>query len=150
DRFLPFPGYPGIVEGEYCPERTAAFLADAHAYRYDLAIQMHGDGNISNGFVAELGAHMSLGYRRAPDRRLTISLPYQRGEHEIVRWLRLIAELDRSGAQPLGTVDSLATEFPLTPSDVSNAAKILFVAPAFPLVGLHPGAKAKTRRWPAE
>src|SRR5215203_21866 len=24
DRFLPFPGYPGIAEVEYCPERTAA------------------------------------------------------------------------------------------------------------------------------
>jgi lipopolysaccharide heptosyltransferase II len=150
DRFLPFPGYPGIAEIEYCPERTAAFLAEARAYRYDLAIQMHGDGNISNSFVAELGARMTLGYRRSTDPRLTTSLLYDCDEHEIVRWLRLIAALGQPEAQPLSPMIGLATEFPLTPSDFSNAAKLLFVEPAFPLVGLHPGAKAKTRRWPAE
>jgi lipopolysaccharide heptosyltransferase II len=150
DRFLPFPGYPGIVEVEYSPERTAAFLAETRAYQYDLAIQMHGDGNISNSFVAELGARMSLGYRRSADSRLTASLLYQRDEHEIRRWVRLIAALDRAGAQPPGTPDSLATEFPITPSDALSAAQLLFAAPAFPLVGLHPGAKVKTRRWPAE
>jgi lipopolysaccharide heptosyltransferase II len=150
DRFLPFPGYPGIAEVEYCSERTAAFLAEARADRYDLAIQMHGDGNISNSFIAELGARMSLGYRRAPDPRLTASLLYQRDEHEIVRWLRLIAALGPPEAQPICSPASLATEFPLTPSDITKAAKLLFVTPAFPLVGLHPGAKAKTRRWPAE
>jgi lipopolysaccharide heptosyltransferase II len=150
DRLLPFPGYPGIPEIEYCPERTAAFIAEARAYHYDLAIQMHGDGNLSNSFVAELGARMSLGYRRATDPRLTTSLLYDRAEHEIVRWLRLIAALDRSEAQPIRPPASLATEFPLTASDSARAAQLLFVDPAFPLVGLHPGAKAKDRRWPAE
>lgn len=63
DRLLIFPGYQGIPEAEYHPERTAAFLAAARAYGYDLAIQMHGDGGITNGFVAELGARHTLGYR---------------------------------------------------------------------------------------
>jgi ADP-heptose:LPS heptosyltransferase len=115
-----------------------------------LAIQMHVDGNISNGFVAELGAAMSLGYSRSRDARLTASLRYQHGEHEIRRWLRLIAALGQPEDQPIGAPPSLATEFPLTPDDFARAAKLLFVAPAFPLVGLHPGAKAKTRRWPPE
>lgn len=150
DRLLAFPGFPGLAEIEYCAERTAGFLAEARAYSYDLAIQMHGDGNISNGFVAELGARMSLGYRRGPDPRLTLSRPYQLAEHEVLRWLRLIAALDRRGAQASRQLDDLALEFPLLPEDIASAARILFVAPAFPLVGLHPGAKAKARRWPAE
>src|SRR5215216_2909145 len=93
DRLLPFPGYPGIPEVEYCPERTAAFLSTARAYSYDLAIQMHGSGGISNGFVADLGARMSLGYRQGTDERLLMSLPYCPDEHEVVRWLRLIETL---------------------------------------------------------
>jgi ADP-heptose:LPS heptosyltransferase len=150
DRLLTFPGYPGLDEAAYCPERTQAFFTTARAQHYDLAIQMHGDGKASNGFVAELGADTSLGYRHTADERLTVSLLYQDGEHEIVRWLRLIAALDGSAGLLPCPAAHLATEFPLTRSDIASAAEFLFVPPAFPLVGLHPGAKAKTRCWPAE
>ncbi|MFL5802027.1 MAG: glycosyltransferase family 9 protein [Roseiflexaceae bacterium] len=150
DRLLPFPGYPGIVEAEYCPERTSAFFAEARAYRYDLAIQMHGDGSASNGFVAELGARGALGYRRGADRRLALSLPYRKGEHEIMRWLQLIAALDGHKVRAARRPDTVALEFPIGPDDTARAAELLFVSPAFPLVALHPGAKAKARRWPAE
>jgi len=32
DRLLPFPGYPGIPEIEYCAERTEAFLSAVRAW----------------------------------------------------------------------------------------------------------------------
>src|ERR687890_207608 len=48
DRLAVFPGYPGIAEAPYQPTRTNAFLAEARAADYDLAIQMHGSGDISN------------------------------------------------------------------------------------------------------
>jgi ADP-heptose:LPS heptosyltransferase len=150
DRLLSFPGYPGIAEADYRPERTSAFLAEARGHRYDLAIQMHGNGSASNGFVAALGARATLGYRSGEDRRLALSLPYPTGEHEIVRWLRLIGDLDghisRAGHPP----DSVALEFPILADDIAQAAELLFVAPAFPLAALHPGAKARDRCWPAE
>src|SRR5205814_9091680 len=76
DRLEAFPGYPGLAEARHEAGRTAAFLAAARARRYDLALQMHGDGNVSNGFVADLGAAVSLGYRRGDDGRLTVGLSY--------------------------------------------------------------------------
>src|SRR3954447_4055736 len=85
DRFLAFPGYPGIPEVDLNPDRLAEFLDTARAYRYDLAIQLHGDGTVMNHFIAKLGARYSLGY--APSGQpplLTFSVPYP-GEmtHEV-------------------------------------------------------------------
>lgn len=141
DRLLPFPGYPGIVEAPYDHGRTAAFLAAQRAYGYDLALQMHGDGTATNGFVADLGAQVSLGYARPGDQRLTIGLPYQEGQHEVARWIRLAAAV---GA-PVG--DS-RPEFRVTPGDEAHADALLGTDEG-PLVAMHLGAKDPIRRWPA-
>jgi ADP-heptose:LPS heptosyltransferase len=132
------------VEVPYKAERTAAYLAAARARPYDLVLQMHGDGNRSNGFVADLSAAVSLGYRRGDDDRLTATLPYDPDEHQVLRWLRLVALI---GAP----VDDTSLDCPTTTSDRARAAALLTdINAARPLVGLHPGAKDPTRRWPAE
>src|SRR5437588_584899 len=51
DQLVVFPGYEGIAEVPYDQARTTAFLRTAQAESYDLALQMHGDGNVSNSFV---------------------------------------------------------------------------------------------------
>ena len=145
DRLVPFPGYPGIAEGPRDPALTAAFLAEARAHGYDLALQLHGDGRSSNGFVAELGAPRTLGYRpgAAPDPRLTRSLPYLVGEHEVRRWVRVLA--------PLGIAPepSPRPDLDLTAADIAGAAALLAgTGGGGPLVGLHVGAKEEGRRWP--
>ncbi len=140
DRLLPFPGYPGLPELPYDPARTADFLAEQRAYGYDLALQMHGDGSVSNGFVAELGARVSLGYARPGDERLSVRLPYKERQHEVARWLRLVETL---GA-PSG--DS-RPEFHFTMGDRAAAAALLPVGPG-PIVALHLGAKDPERCWP--
>ena len=149
DRLLPFPGYPGIAEVSQDAPRTAAFLREARATGFDLALQMHGDGNVSNGFVAALGARVSLGYRRGPDTRLTMSLPWELGEHETTRWTRLVAQL---GAR----VDDGRLDLPVSLAERAHAETLL-AAPEWrdralsgPLIGLHPGAKDAARRWPPE
>ncbi len=93
DRFVAFPGYEGIREVPYCARQTRAFLAEAQATGYDIALQMHGNGHISNSFVAALGARLSLGYRVSADDRLTFSLLYEHHQHEVLRWLALVAAL---------------------------------------------------------
>jgi ADP-heptose:LPS heptosyltransferase len=145
DYLEPFPGYPGLIEVDHQPARTAAFFRKMRAAEFDLAIQMHGDGRVSNGFVADIGARSSLGYRCGFDRRLTHSLLYDHGEHEVRRWLRLVAE---TGA----VSDDARLEFPLTKIDQQAAERLLALDadPESPLIGLHPGAKDEARRWPPE
>jgi len=150
DRFRTFPGYPGLEDEPPVPGEADAFFAALRDNPYDLAIQLHGDGSASNGFIAALGARRSLGYRRdAIDQRLNESLPYRDAEHETRRWLRLVAAL---GAR----TDDLRPVFPVTAAEAASAAALLAGHPALgtrrhgPLVGLHVGAKDLVRRWPPE
>jgi ADP-heptose:LPS heptosyltransferase len=148
DRWVAFPGYQGIAELPYDSRRTQAFLRDVHATGFDIALQMHGNGQISNGFVAALDARLSLGYRCGADDRLSFSLLYERSQHEIVRWLRLVAALD-------APVDDQRIEFVTTHADEREAVALLSGLSASddslrPLVALHAGAKDPARRWPPE
>lgn len=145
DRFLPFPGVAGIPEVEADPERTQAFLREMRDTDYDLALQMHGDGRTSNGFVAALGARTSIGYLRLGDDRLTASLPYVADEPEVERWLRLVGLL---GADASNT----RLEFPTTRQDACRAQALLASLPPGegPVVGIHAGSSTPLRRWPAE
>lgn len=147
DRLEIFPGYAGLQELPYSPGQTEAFLRSSQAAGYDIALQMHGDGHVSNGFVAALGARLGLGYRRGPDERLGFSLPYEQSRHEILRWLRLVAVL---GAP----IDDRRIELPTTETDERQATRLLAAAPSAsdpgPLVALHAGAKDQARRWSPE
>ena len=90
DRFIEFPGYPGIEEAPFDAARTARFLAEQRAYGYDIVVQMHGSGQVSNRFVLELNGRSTVGYyqgKRPPG--LTVAAEYPSGEHEIVRNLGL-------------------------------------------------------------
>jgi len=66
NRFLPFPGWPGIDEVSYDEARTERFIAEARAHDYDLVIQMHGSGGQSNPFALALGARVTAGYYDGP------------------------------------------------------------------------------------
>ena len=150
DRFLAFPGHPGLEDEPPIPGAAEACCAAMRDSPYDLVLQLHGDGSASNGFVAALGARRTLGYRRdATDQRLDESLSYPDAEHETRRWLRLVAAL---GAR----TDDLRPVFPLTVTEAASAAAFLAGHPALggerhrTLIGLHVGAKDPARRWPPE
>jgi ADP-heptose:LPS heptosyltransferase len=144
DLLVPFPGYHGITEVPFRPTTTRAFLDWAVSYRFDLALQMHGSGAVSNGFLAALGARASLGYGSDADDRLTTRVPWNEDEHEIDRWLRLVAAL---GA----TTDTADVRWPVLPAEEARAAQLLGrLGPEGPVVGLHAGAKDAARRWPAD
>jgi len=145
DRFVAFPGAPGIAEADYDPARTDAFLKEQRVYGYDLVIQMHGSGETSNPFALALGAPHTAGYYRgAPPVGLDVAAPYPEAGHEIWRWLRLVELL---GARDL----SSALEFPLYANDEAEADRLLARLPAGdgPVIGLHAGARPSARRWPA-
>ncbi len=182
DRFLPFPGFPGIAEsptegmtppvprdsakkvsfraerGISAPgearardERDSSFVGmtrvgnaipAANRLDFDLAIQMHGSGEVSNGFVATLGATHSVGYGPSGDHRLSQTLDWVEDEPEPLRWLRLAEAV---GARSLGA----ALEFPVTQTERLRAAALIGIPDERPLIGLHVGSSLPNRRWPA-
>lgn len=62
DGFLEFPGFPGLPEQEPDFERLPSFFEEMRAERFDLAIQLHGSGSISNEVVAGFGARINAGF----------------------------------------------------------------------------------------
>jgi len=145
DRFEAFPGHQGLPDQTADPAQTAAFLARMRNTRYDLAVQLHGDGCVSNEIVAAFGARRTLGFGSPDDPRLDVALPWREEEHEVRRWLRLAAAL---GAP----IDDTAIDLPLTSADRRQARLLLAALPAGrgPVVALHAGSKLPSRRWPAD
>ena len=148
DRFVEFPGYDGLEEVAVNDPRLREFLEEAHSHRYDLAIQLHGSGGVSNGFVSSMGADLTLGYRPvdpAYSPQLDVELEWMEGEHEILRWLRLVGELGAEATPSL--------EFPLLPSDMDEAeglARSVGLDLDRPVIGLHTGSRDEAKRWPFE
>jgi ADP-heptose:LPS heptosyltransferase len=138
DRFLPFPGFPGIAES---PASDAP--VDPHWPRFDLAIQMHGSGAVSNGFVATLEATHSVGFGPPGERRLTNVLDWVESEPEPLRWLRLAEAI---GATPAGR----HLDFPVTAAERAVGAALIGAPDGRPVIGLHTGSADPSRRWPAD
>ena len=138
DHFIPFPGYPGIAESPAIPPDVPPDWPS-----FDLAIQMHGAGSVSNGFVASLGAPQSLGHGEPGDDRLTTIRPWQELEREPLRWLHLLELLHvpASGHH---------FDFPVTPDERQRAERLMGGEDGRPVVGVHVGASVPERRWPTE
>lgn len=146
DRFVEFPGWPGIVEAPFDRERTEAFLQEQQAYGYDLAIQLHGSGEVMNAFVLALGARRSAGFYTG--KRPADLWPATEYPHHLPEVQRLLQIPRLFGASNPDT----SMEFPVTDADREALAEV-FSADALnasPRVGIHPGASAPSRRWPPE
>lgn len=146
DRFVEFPGWPGINETPYDEEKTTAFLTEQRDYHYDLAIQMHGSGRTSNPFVLTLQARVTAGYyENEPPSGLTAGAMYPSQLHEIERNLGLAMLLN------CNSIDT-QLEFPLFEDDYAESALMLRRLPRAgrPWVALHPGSRPPARRWPPE
>ncbi len=142
DELLAFPGFPGLPEAPFDAPRTLGFLADAQRRPFDLALQLQGDGRVTNAFVALLGARRAAGFHPPGGWRPDPAgfLPYPAPAHEIRRPLALLAHL---GIPAAGE----GLEFPVSESDAVEAASVLDgIAPASYAV-VHPGASEPARRW---
>jgi ADP-heptose:LPS heptosyltransferase len=141
------PGFPGIPECEPETHVIPHFLKRMQASDFDLAIQMHGDGTISNIFTALLRAGTIAGYYRegnyCPDP--AHFLKYEDRESEVLRYMRLVQSL---GLTPQGQ----ELEFPLTKGDKNGLTEIDACRALSPqsYVCIHPGASTEEKRWPCE
>jgi ADP-heptose:LPS heptosyltransferase len=144
DDFIAFPGFPGLPE---CVADVAAlprFLADAQRRRFDLAIQLHGSGALSNPVVGLLGARRQAGYHAAgawcPDP--ATCLVWGEPEHEVTRYLRLMQWLGCTG-------NDASLEFPIEDADRAAVRALEPLPPDGRYVCIHAGARMASRRWPA-
>lgn len=144
DRFIAFPGYPGIAQQFFTPHHALEFFQRGQNERFDLAIQLQGSGVYANPFTLMLGAAATAGFMRAEDdpSRLDAALVWPERGHEIHRLLALMQYI---GVEPRG--EELA--FPLLDEDRRVAADLLADLPR-PLIGVHAGSHDPLRRWPAD
>jgi ADP-heptose:LPS heptosyltransferase len=146
---MPFPGVAGIPDRPAQPQRWQAFVAEAAARRFDLAVQCYGDNPVANTVTASLGARLVGGFSPAgfspPPGSEHLHLPYPTAEHEVRRHLLL---LERLGL-PL-TAEDERLSFPVTPQEGAThdqRLRELGLRPGGYAV-LHPGASSPSRRWP--
>jgi ADP-heptose:LPS heptosyltransferase len=156
DELLTLDAWPGLAEVDGPALRARPFLRAARARRFDLAIQMHGDGRASNALTAALGAQRWVGLTADPgagdperdDRGPRGAIggaelgPYPADRHEIERCLTVV-RLAGAGAGASG--DDATPEFPLGPADQHAADRWVRRGERFAVV--HPGASRPERQW---
>jgi ADP-heptose:LPS heptosyltransferase len=145
DKLVPFPGFPGIPEKPYAASALAAFLLEVEAAPYDVAIQMHGAGTVSNAFTALLRARCIAGLYRPGQFCPSPETFFRYPEHgsEIHRWLHLTDSLDCPERD-----DSIY--FPIRDEDRAavEADARLAELEARRYVVIHAGSRDLLRRWP--
>jgi ADP-heptose:LPS heptosyltransferase len=145
DGFREFPGYPGLPEREPEVERLPTFLKAMQAEQFDLCVQMHGSGGITNGLIARFGAGQNAGFFEpgtvCPDPSTFI--PYPDWGLELRRLLRLLEHL---GIAPRGE----HLEFSLRDEDIRGARQMCesYGLKPHEYACIHPGASLPGRRWP--
>ncbi|MBE9159299.1 glycosyltransferase family 9 protein [Nodosilinea sp. LEGE 06152] len=144
DRWLPFPGFPGIPEGWQGPQATIDFCQSLQSQAYDLTLQMHGSGSYINPFLTLLGGQHQAGFylpgQYCPNPHYF--LPYPQQGSEVDRLLDLMLFL--------GLPETNRTlEFPLAEVEYQAGLQLLEAHSLVPgqYICLHPGASIESRRW---
>lgn len=141
--FVEFPGYPGLAERPFDAARLPGFFNEVKERNYDLALQLHGSGEVTNGVLTLFGARHIAGFHRrgrlCPDPERFVE--WHDEEHEVTRYLRLLSRL---GIAPQGS----ALEFPLHEEDWQAWAAFGLERDGYVVV--HPGSQLPSRRWPPQ
>lgn len=145
DHFIEFPGYPGLPEQESRLNEYPAFLQTLQQKKFDLALQMHGSGEITNTLLSGYGARHCAGYARPNHYHPPngFFLEHDSHQHEVIRWLNLLEGL---GAANHG----FHLEFQLYSQDEEelHSHPTLADMHAKPYACVHPGARNRGKCWP--
>lgn len=125
-------------------DEIARFHERMRARSFDLAVQVHGGGRHSNGFLLELGARHTIGTATSDAPALERIVPYHYYQHEVLRALEVVGT---AGA----TTATVAPALEVTERDraeAREAAAAVGADPAAPWLVVHPGATDERRKWP--
>lgn len=147
DDWIDFPGAHALPEQSVRGERLPSFFASARARRFDLALQLHGSGERTNGIVRLFGARRTCGFRPGGSE--------ENGGDDFVPWPgegpeieRLLCVVDHLGLQRQGS----ELEFPIDDGERLAWQRLARAHALDPkrLVLVHPGARFASRRWGVE
>ena len=145
DRFIHFPGFPGLPEQEFVPAQFSEFLSMMIDEKFELFLQMQGNGTIVNPMLELFGAKHTAGFFKegvyAPQNGHFMIYPQDC--HEIDRHLKLMEFL---GIPPLGR----DLEFPLKEKDYVDFKHSDLGLERRKYVCIHPGSRGISRRWNPE
>ncbi len=147
DDFIEFPGYPGLPERAVDVRSIPPFLSAMQGQSFDLAIQMQGDGSVTNALVALFGARSTAGFhvpgQPAPEGAALV--PYPSSLSEVRRLLCLV---ERLGALPCGE----DLEFSVRDWEEREWCELRSQAglEGSPYACVHAGARDPARRWTVE
>lgn len=146
DDFLAFPGWPGLPElPAPAPEQMRSFMGQIRRRHFDLAIQLHGSGQLTNALVASFGAECNAGFGDEktgfPAADASRFVPWPERGNEILRLLQLT---DHLGLPRRG----VELDLPLTLEDYRRADAL--VSRKKPYAIVHAGSQLPSRRWPPQ
>ena len=141
DRFIVFPGYPGLPEQPFSQPAWHEFVAFMQAEEFDCILQMQGNGTIVNELLQQLQAKQLAGFHRH-DCRMNAEtfVDYPEQEHEARRHLLLMEHL---GIPDCG--DQL--EFPVTEQEETNLLQVAPFVHREKYICVHPGSRSADRQW---
>jgi len=146
DDFIEFPGFPGFPEQRVRARCIPYFLRDVQRRSFDLVLQMHGSGRVTNAIVALFDARRYAGFRDVegycPDAHALFLVWPTRGA-EVRRLVQLMTFL---GIAPQGE----HLEFPIREEDRAELRALPAVRELVPgeYVCIHAGARNPVKRWP--
>ena len=142
DNFIHFPGYPCLHEQDFNESQFNAFLKIVQNEKFDLVLQMQGNGTIVNPLMFEFGAKYVAGFYN--DESFVESpyfMPYPDYGPELRRHILLMDHMQI----PL---QGEHLEYPLTQKDQQDFDDLLL--PVYPksYICIHPGSRGRWRQWP--
>lgn len=149
DDFIAFPGHAAFPEQAVNEAMIPVFYEEMQKREYDLALQMHGSGQISNQIVGAFDAKKIAGCiagaasESAFDRQAFLCYPERGSEPE-----RLLQLIEFLGAPAQGT----HLEFPLAEPDWRELEDSGLAAGLLPgsYICVHPGARIRAKCWPPQ
>ena len=162
DEFAAFPGHPALPEQAVQEDRIPGFYRDMRERRFDLALQLHGSGQISNAIVRGFGARYDAGFVLADDDGRRPDAPNPDARRPEARRPDFFADYPEHGAEPLRLLRLLEhlgvpaagtdLEFPLTSEDERELRESGVASGQSPgrYICIHPGARMRHRCWPPQ
>jgi len=142
DGFIHFPGYYGLPEQPFDEQQLEVFFKQVRKEKFDLLLQMQGNGTVVNRLMFQFGAnHVAGFYNEESHVNSPLFMKYPENEPEVKRHLLLMQHLRISPSS-----DHL--EFPLTKQDQKDFEALLL--PVYPknYICFHPGSRGRWRQWP--